>query len=214
MNHYEIVLEMYAKNRCIGTISKKVSLPEAYAHGTSTKTKLKLSKDVAIETPLFIDSVDAESQTAVLKNKYGVWISSKFKQQPLKAIVEQLQENDWKVELNSQGNIFLDEREDYLSNREYIKKHNIKAPVKLIALQLFVIFGLYFGLSNGLSEKILGRLYYPDMLMTIVNIAFVALCLTLTISFHEWYAVRKHKKNLNKKNTNEQHNHVEDKDTI
>ncbi|MBC9069516.1 hypothetical protein IAH99_14290 [Vibrio cholerae] len=103
MNHYEIVLEMYAKNRCIGTISKKVSLPEAYAHGTSTKTKLKLSN----ETPLFVDSVDAESQTAVLKSKNSVWVSSKFKQQPLKAIVEQLQENDWKVALNSQGNIFF-----------------------------------------------------------------------------------------------------------
>lgn len=214
MNHYEIVLEMHAKNRCIGIISKKVSLPEAYAHGTSTKTKLKLSKDVVIETPLFVDSVDAESQTAVLKSKNSVLVSSKFKQQPLKAIVEQLQENDWKVTLNSQGNIFFDEREDYLTNREYIKKHNVKAPVKLIALQLFVIFGLYFGLSNGLSEKTLGRLYYPGMLMTIANIAFVAFCLTLTISFHEWYAVRKHKKNLNKKNTDEQHNHVEDKDTI
>lgn len=214
MNRYEIVLEMYAKNRCIGTISKKVSLPEAYAHGTSTKTKLKLSKDVVIETPLFVDSVDAESQTAVLKSKNSVWVSSKFKQQPLKAIVEQLQENDWKVALNSQGNIFFDEREDYLTNREYIKKHNVKAPVKLIALQLFVIFGLYFGLSNGLSEKILGRLYYPGMLMTIANIAVVVFCLTLTISFHEWYAVRKHKKNLNKKNTDKQHNHVEDKDTI
>lgn len=210
MNRYEIVLEMYAKNRCIGTISK----PEAYAHGTSTKTKLKLSKDVVIETPLFVDSVDAESQTAVLKSKNSVWVSSKFKQQPLKAIVEQLQENDWKVALNSQGNIFFDEREDYLTNREYIKKHNVKAPVKLIALQLFVIFGLYFGLSNGLSEKILGRLYYPGMLMTIANIAVVVFCLTLTISFHEWYAVRKHKKNLNKKNTDKQHNHVEDKDTI
>lgn len=108
--------------------------------------------------------------------------------------MEQLQENDWKVALNSQGNIFFDEREDYLTNREYIKKHNVKAPVKLIALQLFVIFGLYFGLSNGLSEKILGRLYYPGMLMTIANIAVIAFCLTLTISFHEWYAVRKHKK--------------------
>ncbi|EGR0524939.1 hypothetical protein FG062_14410 [Vibrio cholerae] len=214
MNHYEIVLEMYAKDRCIGTISKKVSLPEAYAHGTSTKTKLKLSKDVVIETPLFVDSVDAESQTAVLKSKNSVLVSSKFKQQPLKAIVEQLQENDWKVTLNSQGNIFFDEREDYLTNREYIKKHNVKAPVKLIALQLFVIFGLYFGLSNGLPEKILGGFYYSGILITIANSAFVVFCLTLTISFHEWYAVRKHKKNLNKKNMDEQHNHAEDKDTI
>ena len=80
MNIYLIILEMHTKDRCIGLISKKVDLPEAYTHASATKTKLNLSKDVGIEIPRRVDSVDAENQTEVLKSEDRIWVSSEFKQ--------------------------------------------------------------------------------------------------------------------------------------